>query len=495
MTHWQPWGFVTIAVLLGLLVATLPLTYAGLVIATTAVFLLTFVQPLVGLGLALLLGPLGAWENVLFGATILDSGQLSLLLTIAVWGARGLRNGRLLLPHTALNWPLALFLFIAGLTLLDAPSLTFGLKELIKWLEIGLLMLIVVDLAPTKPNQANWYAWLIVGLLLLSGIAQAFIGIWQFGLRGDGPEHFLILGRFYRAFGTFMQPNPFGGFMNLTSLLALGIALGTATWLWQHRRSGTKPEPVEGGLSHNKHLRQHTGWLWLAFGLSATSAAIIVVGLLMSWSRGAWLGFAAGAFTIVFFWPRQRWQGGVLLLVGTAVLLIGFSLNLIPASITTRLTSFQDDFRLGDVRGVDVNDTNYAVLERLAHWQAALDMARDELWLGVGFGNYEPAYEAYALINWPDPLGHAHNYYFNLLAEVGIVGLLAYILLWTAVFWQTIRLLQLDWPQRGIVLGLLAAWVALTVHHVVDKLYVNNIYIHIGVMFGLLQHLALREKV
>ncbi|HID52637.1 MAG TPA: O-antigen ligase domain-containing protein, partial [Anaerolineae bacterium] len=148
----------------------------------------------------------------------------------------------------------------------------------------------------------------------------------------------------------------------------------------------------------------------------------------------------------------------------------------------------------GDVRGEDINDANYAVLERLAHWQAAVDMARENLWLGVGFGNYEPAYADYALLNWPYPLGHAHNYYLNLVAEVGVVGLLAYLVLWTAVFWQTIRLLRrLDWPVRGIALGLLAVWAAISVHHLVDKLYVNNIYIHLGVMLGLLQLLEIGD--
>jgi O-antigen ligase len=108
--------------------------------------------------------------------------------------------------------------------------------------------------------------------------------------------------------------------------------------------------------------------------------------------------------------------------------------------------------------------------------------------LGVGFGNYEAAYPAFALINWPDALGHAHNYYLNLLAETGVVGLGAYLFFWAAVFWQTLTVLgQLKWPERGIALGLLAAWVALATHHLVDKLYVNNIYIHLGVMLGLLQ--------
>ena len=114
--------------------------------------------------------------------------------------------------------------------------------------------------------------------------------------------------------------------------------------------------------------------------------------------------------------------------------------------------------------------------------------------LGVGFGNYAAAYPDYALINWPDPLGHAHNYYINLLAEVGILGLVAYLIFWLAVIWQSIQLLnRLDWPERGIVLGLIGVWTALAAHHLVDKLYVNNIYIHLGVLLGLLQLMDLAE--
>ena len=49
-------------------------------------------------------------------------------------------------------------------------------------------------------------------------------------------------------------------------------------------------------------------------------------------------------------------------------------------------------------------------------------------------------------------------------------------------------------PNRSalaaLVLGLLAAWTALSVHHLLDKLYVNNLYLHLGVMFGILQLLA-----
>jgi O-antigen ligase len=118
-------------------------------------------------------------------------------------------------------------------------------------------------------------------------------------------------------------------------------------------------------------------------------------------------------------------------------------------------------------------------------------MIRDRLWLGVGFGNYEAAYPRYALMRWPMALGHAHNYYLNLAAELGIVGLAAYALFWASAVWQLIRLLRRLGPaERGVALGLLGAWTALAVHHLVDKLYVNNLYLLIGALLGAQQLLG-----
>ena len=73
----------------------------------------------------------------------------------------------------------------------------------------------------------------------------------------------------------------------------------------------------------------------------------------------------------------------------------------------------------------------------------------------------------------------------------GLPGLLAYGVLWLAVAGQTVRAARrLVWPERGVAVGLLAAWAALAVHHLVDKLYVNNIYVHLGAMLALLQLLS-----
>jgi hypothetical protein len=96
-------------------------------------------------------------------------------------------------------------------------------------------------------------------------------------------------------------------------------------------------------------------------------------------------------------------------------------------------------------------------------------------------------YPRHALVNWPLALGHAHNYYLNLLAETGIVGLAAYLIAWAVILALTLRALrQTTDLQRGIALGLLGTWAHLAVHSFFDKLYVNNLFLHLGAMLGLI---------
>ena len=477
---WPPyhvgWGAALAALGLGLAVALLPLWAAVVLVVATAALLLTLIDPLVGLGLALLAGPFGAFENRVWGNQLLDSGQLLFFVVVAVWLSKGVLRRAIKLPLSWPHLPLALFAGVATISLLDAPSLVLGFRELIKWVEIGLLMVMVVDLPEVSPllrrMPASWTPRLFVGILLLAGMSQALGGIWQAVIRGSGPDFFHVSGRFYRPYGTFDQPNPFGGFVGMNACLAWGTLVGLVVAHWRARSWGTWTD---------------RGWLlFLGVAAGTTTAALV-----LSWSRGAWLGFVAGIATLLFFWPRRRVWGAAVLVGGLALFVLALAAGWIPASITARLTGFTAEFSLGDVRGVDITQADYAVLERLAHWQSALEMARDHLWLGVGFGNYEAAYADYAFLNWPAALGHAHNYYLNLLAETGVVGIIAYFVFWLVVVGQGVWLLRrLPSAERGMALGLLAVCAALAVHHLVDKLYVNNIYVHLGVMLGLQQLLA-----
>jgi O-antigen ligase len=327
--------------------------------------------------------------------------------------------------------------------------------------------------------------WLVI-VLLGVGLFQAGVGIWQFGLRGEGPEHFAILGGdFFRAYGTFEQPNPYAGYLGLMTALALGVVIEATRSRWAGWYATRRGGGDASRRAASPPIYQSTNRPIYLFSGGAAGAMLVSLGA--SWSRGAWIGFAAAVLAMTAALPRRA--GWSVLLVG--VLVIGgfglYASGRLPVSVTARLTSFVQDIRLEDARGMPINDANYAVVERLAHWQAALSMFRYDLWTGIGFGCYEAAYPIFALINWPIALGHAHNYYLNLAAETGLIGLVGYLVLWGIVFWQTWRMTRrAHGLARGISVGLLGAWTHLSVHHLLDNLYVNNVHLHIGVLLGLL---------
>jgi O-antigen ligase len=475
----QQWGFAAWLLVIGLLIAILPLPWVIISLVTLTLVLLTLINPLYGIGVALILGPTKPTTEFFFPQLPLDLGQWALIVTLIVYVLHRARSHRILLPTSPLNLPLILFLIAAALSLLNALSIGFALKELIKWIQLVLMMWMVIDLGQGKKLKV------VVGLLIAAALIQALIGFWQFGLRGDGPEHFQILGgRFYRAYGSFEQPNPYGGFIGLVLPLSVGLTLhALEVWIYPIIRRWQESKHVDLQTALNVKTLALTGWVLVTLILGAA--------LVMSWSRGAWLGFGAAGVAILLAWPRKTWLGLALVVMGISGGWLALDMGILPASIVDRLTGFTSVFASFDVRGVDINDVNYSVLERLAHWQAAQEMARYQPWFGIGFGNYEPVYPAYALINWPYPLGHAHNFYLNTLAETGIIGLSAYLILWGSVFWTTWRITRTSegWI-RGTALGLLGSWSHLSIHSFLDKLYVANLHLHIGAMLGLLTLLA-----
>jgi len=489
----------------GLLLIQLPPLDGVLVVLLVVVGVAALVEPMAGLVAALFLGLLRAYLRTEVPQVPAQIGQIFVALTVAAWLARGLARRNVRIPHPPLFLPLLVFFGAALISLWDAVDLPgYGVPELVKWAQILLVFLFVsYALTPsqagieTRPTYRR-LTWLL-GALLVTGVFQAGVGAWQFALRGDGPDHFAILSlgdRFYRAYGTFEQPNPYAGYVGITLSLAIGVLIGTIGDR-ETRRHGDTETRRRGDREARRYTpspspRRRTDLPLCSLVLVAVTVALGAA-LAMSWSRGAWLGFGVAMSVMAIALPRRaRW--GLLLVAVLVVVGLGlYATDLLPPSVTARLTGFTGYVRFEDVRGVGINDANYAVIERLAHWQAALEMFRHNLWTGVGLGCYEPAYADFALINWPIALGHAHNVYLNLAAETGLIGLIAYLLLWVAVFWQTWRATRrARGLLRGVAIGLLGAWTHLSVHHLLDNLYVNNVHLHIGVMLGLLAFVVQR---
>ena len=94
-------------------------------------------------------------------------------------------------------------------------------------------------------------------------------------------------------------------------------------------------------------------------------------------------------------WSRDTRRLLIPCSVGATLLLAMALTGLLPASILDRLQQTIEYFGVFDVRTVEVTSDNWAIVERMAHWQAGWYMFVDHPWLGVGAGNYAEAYPTY----------------------------------------------------------------------------------------------------
>ncbi len=459
--------WVCLAGIAGLSIAFLPFEITAGVIASFVFLLTVAITPLATITFLLTLAPLRTLIATESAINLpLDVGQLLFFVTLFAWLAhRIVQTKSLKLELSPILIPIIGFIIASGLSAFQAYSLGFWLNEWLKWVEIAILITLCADIG----REGNW-KWLVFALIT-AGLGNAFIGIYEF-FGGSGADHLIVNERFFRAFGTFGQPNPFGGFMGLLAPLAGGVALGYLVRLLNE-------------LRHQKRFSIHSFIGLLYFG---GATGILSIGVILSWSRGAWLGLAVAMAALVFALPRRFYQS--VLLVGLLVALTFglWSAGLLPQSIVSRIESAtQETFSTSDVRGVDITPDNYALIERLAHWDAAISMAEAHPLFGVGFGNYEVAYPEFRLLNWNFPLGHAHNYYLNVLGETGMIGAFVYLTLWIIILIFTYQARNHpDWVARCTAAGLFGMWTYLLIHSLTDNLYVNNLFIHLGVALGIL---------
>ena len=457
-----------VALLGGIGIALLPLEYS---LAGLALFIgvaLVLITQEASVAFLLILSPLRALiRTEALEVVPFDIGLLLTALVIASWFVhRVLKRRPLFMPvRSTLALPLLLFIGVNLITGFVAFSISAWLFETFKWVVISVLAYVVA----TTMQAARRWEWLIFALCG-AGAANALVGIYIF-LGGSGALHLLVNDRFFRAFGTFGQPNPFGGFMGLLAPLAIMMAYGYAhlawrQWRWYRAIAGASV-------------------LWLAFYLLC--GLLLIIGVFISWSRGAWLGLSLSLVVMLLAVPDRWWQRLVALFVLAIAGILLWSSGLLSTTITSRVESATSElFTLYDVRAVDITSANYPIVERLAHWQAALNMAQHNIWLGVGAGNYESVYPIYRLINWDEPLGHAHNFYLNVLAETGIIGLFAFLYLMINLVWAAWRAQKHpDVVARALGIGLLGTWTYLLAHSLTDNLFVNNLFLHIGVMVGM----------
>lgn len=172
---------------------------------------------------------------------------------------------------------------------------------------------------------------------------------------------------------------------------------------------------------------------------------VIVVGLIFSYTRAAWVSVIAGAGIFFVMWLRIRLNA----VLGTLVLLIGFFFAFQDQILINLERNDQDssDNLTEHAESISNVSTDASNLERLNRWNCALEMWKERPVFGWGPGVYQFVYAPFqrssdlTIISTNNAdQGNAHSEYLGPLAEQGLPGMLIMIVLVYMVTAMSFRL-------------------------------------------------------
>ena len=239
----------------------------------------------------------------------------------------------------------------------------------------------VINLIDTKEK-----AYGLLKVFAISGALVALYGIMQYVFGWNTSNAWIDEEMFaeetMRVYSTLANPNVLGEYLLL--VLPVSIVLGI------------------------KSKKPLTKLVYLAV------SAIVFVCLILTQSRGCWLGFMVSAALFITFYDGRWWM--------LAILALAFVPFILPDTIMNRLMSIGD---MGD------SSTSY----RVFIWMGTMGIVRNYFMGGIGMGEGAFA-KVYPLFSYNSVIApHSHNTFLQLLVEGGIPALAMFIAI-IAVFFK-----------------------------------------------------------
>lgn len=350
---------------------------------------------------------------------------------VLLWFMAGWAD-RLWWRATPLDLPWLIWLLLIPVTLwaTAVPDLTHATLRLFAGQAIAFWTLVIW----TRTRQrASWAAF---GLLAL-GAALAFLGLfWMEWPRGYIFPVPAVLQRLREQYPLPIQESVNKNVLAGVLVPLLGLALAAV--------------PAPRGR-----------WRWPLRGLAALAVVTIGGMVVLSQSRGSWMAALTALYVLIALSWRPAWAGVVLGPV--ALLVLHWQGQLLP--LLTRTLALQQGKLVG----------------RYELWSRALYAAQDFVFTGIGMGTFPkvvPLLYPLFLYGPNAELTHAHNLLLQVMVDLGVFGLIAFL----AMIGITALLIHrgmnmaspedrsLVWILRGSAAGLSAA----LVHGLVDAIAWNT---------------------
>jgi O-antigen ligase len=355
-------------------------------------------------------------------------GGWPLLLALIPWLLR-LFARQPLLQRTSLDIPILLFLATALVGAWAAYDTAAGLTKL--WMILSAVLLYYAIARQPRQNL-----WLVAGALSILGALLAL----YFLLTHDWvaqPADLDIINRLGSGWMSIRPSLPLGGFHpnkagGLLAMLA-PFSLALVLQAWRERDAG--------------------------LGIFAVSAAaLVLLGLLFTSSRAAWVALAV-AFGLWLFWALAcRFLSRRLRLRPVVIFGLGVGLALVGGIVLVASHPVGISGLLNQLPGPN-SATSRMEIYTNTRW-----LVSDFPFTGGGLASFPGLYSRYVM-NVPFFLfGYAHQLFLDLALEQGIIGLLSFVYILGASFWLILGRESSELLDGAVLAGL----VVMVLHGLVD---------------------------
>jgi O-antigen ligase len=383
-------------------------------------------------------------------------------MLILAWIFAIMFNKRKIMPNP-LTWPIIIFLFVNFISIFVAGN-TIRAAEVFVFVSfmafVGIVAANMINSkeAIKKVIKVLFWSTLVVCIFALYQFFGDLIGL-STSLTGLREAYTKAIFGFPRVMAFSNEP------LYLANFLFIPLGVGLSLYL-------------------NRGTSFKQSWLFAFLGL------IILIYVLTA-SRGAYVGLAA---MILFFLVVMAKRIFTIRNVVTISAILGIVILSSWAFLSYAEPQALNEF-ISRVKLEDINVAESSV-GRLQAYEQAIVFWKESPIIGIGVGNYGPKVK-----DFPDPStvtgwDIVNNEYLEILAETGVLGLGAFLLILVLLFWRAAIAYYKtnDIFLKSLIVGLSAALVGILVQYIFfSTLYIMYIWVLIGLIIGVENLCFLKE--
>lgn len=330
------------------------------------------------------------------------------------------------------KWFLVLAILLA-LSLVRAHDLPYTLKDSVRFGSNLSLVYLCLNLVDSREKVIQIFRVLTVSTFLV-----ALYGFYQWAIQGYGALFWIVNPRIDTSLAHYRDQ----------------------FWEWRNRIISVLTSEME--LGHYFNLCLPIGaMLWVSEGRKRVSSKwllmtiCMLVGLILTFTFGAWLALVATSLLfILMFGGRRRWKAFILSSIALCVLAGALALGPLHTVIESKAS------------GTAIGSLAWDAATRLYGWKLALQLWWAHPFIGAGIGNFEYFSASYDFVLGAKSQGSTpHETYLYLLANTGLLGIVAVLAIVVGAFRSNIRLMKADrefrllaWALAFAICAALMGW-------------------------------------